>query len=702
MSKLIFLFSIFFLALLQNSKASDLYNSNNGQLTVEKVLVGTTVYTNVVIKLDRLISVGNPPRLTNYDVYDPSTGQLSISEVIANGKIYNNVVITLASVISIGSAINSDISFSSNISDTPASFYFAKEIGSEITSGVIETYKAAILEWGNFGSFEYWGVGVNPVNFPLLSSQYCSLRILSNQDTSQSCNAFVNDPKIGFEYYRQVGSNSINNKNYEFKITYSASPSLGYQKIISSFPSSFSYGFYMTLWHPDVQIDLAREYWHVIQNSFIPNSLEKSGDTTSRSSLLGPKWFYEGSATYLSNWLVKKSQASGAMSLVMGGPVTSMHTSFGSAMASSLKYLSNNPNIKTLDDISSKDGQIASDLGAWAIAYLINRSGNEKILLNTFLPNLKTLGWEGAFNLTFKQSSIDFYREFNTFLKLPVSDQLKVLPLLSTPRPIDQNFIKNASLLKLGPFQYLVPAYDGGEKLIASWTPQANFQSKPTFVIVHGGGGVGGGEFMQAVRLRDQLNANVLLLDSFGTRGPTIQSWGGKITVDVDIRVGDAVAAGRFLNNLGISSNSTYLIGGSQGGWTVERSFTDEAPFNTQIPNYYSAGFSKYPVCYVDPLPHRNLGPYTKPVIIFSGGLDGYPISQCQPVTTLSAFKWINYPLATHAWDSPADGALNPIIDGKCVSATSGAVAGGVINYCYSAGVTAQTDQEINNFVNSH
>jgi hypothetical protein len=702
MSKLIFILSISFLALFQNSKASDLYNSNNSQLTVEKVLVGTTIYTNVVIKIDKLISVGSPPKLTNYDVYDPSTGQVSIPEVLANGNIYNNVVITLAQVISIGNAINSDIAFSSYISDTAANYYFTKEISSEIISGVTETYKAAILEWGNFGPLEYWGVGVNPVNLPLLSNQYCSLRISLNQDTSQTCNAFVIDPKIGFEYYRQIGSNSINNKNYEFKISSIASPLLGYQKIISSFPSSFSYGFFMTLWHPDIQIELVREYWHVIQNAFIPNSLEKSGDTTSRSTLLGPKWFYEGSANYLSNWLVKKSQANGSMSLVMGGPVTSMHTSFGSAMASSLNYLASNTSIKTLNDLSSKDGQVTSDLGAWAVAYLINRSGNEKILLNTFLPNLKNLGWEGAFKLSFKQSSLDFYREFNSFLSLPISEQLKVLPLLSSPRPIDSNSIKSASVLKLGQFQYLVPGYDGGEKLIASWTPQANFQSKPTFVIVHGGGGVGGGEFMQAVRLRDQLNANILILDSFGTRGPTIQSWGGKITVDVDIRVGDVVAAGRYLKSLGISANSTYLVGGSQGGWTVERSFTDEAPFNSQIPIYFSAGFSKYPVCYVDPLPHRNLGPYTKPVIIFSGGLDGYPISQCQAITTSSAFKWINYPLATHAWDSPADGPLNPIIDGKCVSATTSAVAGGVINYCYSASVTSQTDQEISNFVNSH
>ena len=51
----------------------------------------------------------------------------------------------------------------------------------------------------------------------------------------------------------------------------------------------------------------------------------------------------------------------------------------------------------------------AYSLGAWAVAYLINRVNNQDILTDTFHPNLKELGFEGAFDLAFGFSSEEFF-----------------------------------------------------------------------------------------------------------------------------------------------------------------------------------------------------------------------------------------------------------------------------------------------------
>tara|TARA_B110000858_G_scaffold166023_1_gene192998 strand:- start:22 stop:258 length:237 start_codon:yes stop_codon:yes gene_type:complete len=61
-------------------------------------------------------------------------------------------------------------------------------------------------------------------------------------------------------------------------------------------------------------------------------------------------------------------------------------------------------------------------------AYLTNKVNNQNILLDTFYPNLKELGFEGAFNLAFGFTTEEFYEEFEEFLQLPIEQQLEIIP----------------------------------------------------------------------------------------------------------------------------------------------------------------------------------------------------------------------------------------------------------------------------------
>jgi hypothetical protein len=54
--------------------------------------------------------------------------------------------------------------------------------------------------------------------------------------------------------------------------------------------------------------------------------------------------------------------------------------------------------------------ELAYHSGAWAIAYLLNRSG-EDVLLKSFHPNVERLGWERAFRETFGQSVREIHRQ---------------------------------------------------------------------------------------------------------------------------------------------------------------------------------------------------------------------------------------------------------------------------------------------------
>jgi hypothetical protein len=84
--------------------AGDVFNTLNNQLTISSVLVGDTVYSNVVITVGNVISVNGGTPKNAIDVYDPTQNILGISSVNVNGQTYTNVKINVGSVLSVGSS----------------------------------------------------------------------------------------------------------------------------------------------------------------------------------------------------------------------------------------------------------------------------------------------------------------------------------------------------------------------------------------------------------------------------------------------------------------------------------------------------------------------------------------------------------------------------------------------------------------------
>ena len=65
--------------------------------------------------------------------------------------------------------------------------------------------------------------------------------------------------------------------------------------------------------------------------------------------------------------------------------------------------------------------------GTWAHAFLTHKHGDD-LLLEILYANLEEMGFEDAFVYTYGQSLMDFYAAFDEFLKLPLEEQLAILP----------------------------------------------------------------------------------------------------------------------------------------------------------------------------------------------------------------------------------------------------------------------------------
>jgi dienelactone hydrolase len=232
----------------------------------------------------------------------------------------------------------------------------------------------------------------------------------------------------------------------------------------------------------------------------------------------------------------------------------------------------------------------------------------------------------------------------------------------STPKTFTSN-------IGFNDFKSIIPAYNGKENLLASWNPApGNVKNNPTFVIIHGGHGVVATNAGEALWLRKQFNANILILDSFWSRGIK-ENWATKTQYGANMRALDALSAGKWLRDVQkIDTDKLFLMGDSQGGWTVLRTFTNETLFANEGKNLYRGGIALYPYCESNGTSYAPaLGPYYNPVIIFTGGKDtGTPVEKCDKSIFYQATEWTHYPEATHAFNTTNRGLRQRAVDGEC------------------------------------
>ena len=236
------------------------------------------------------------------------------------------------------------------------------------------------------------------------------------------------------------------------------------------------------------------------------------------------------------------------------------------------------------------------------------------------------------------------------------------VPVVNSAINIPAHSARIARKLGLQPIRFQVPSYDGKGLLAVSWTPTESPFESPTYVIMHGGHGIGGTSWYLAKELKGRLNANVLILDSFWSRGKKRHRERGA-GIDAIVRTFDVIAAGRWLKDQGTDPKKTYMMGGSQGGWTTLKAMTAEPVQIAEVKPLYAGGVAYFPVCdnyntdgnlrsgqrYVDLAD----GGYWGPVLLLTGDKDfATDIDECPKKVVESATKHIRYARGTHGWNA--------------------------------------------------
>ncbi len=184
-------------------------------------------------------------------------------------------------------------------------------------------------------------------------------------------------------------------------------------------------------------------------------------------------------------------------------------------------------------------------------------------------------------------------------------------------------------------------------RLQASWNPAEQSGSRPTFIGLHGGHGIGSVESTYFLELHKKFGYNLLVLDSYWSRGMT-QNWNRSDKADATVRTHDLISAAEWLiSEKKVDPKQIYLVGGSQGGWTVLRAMTKGLPTEGKVKSLIRAGFAFYPVCN-----DSGLSPYHSDTFIFTGDADEttHPRS-CSWGVLSSAKTHVDYPNAHHGFD---------------------------------------------------
>lgn len=287
-----------------------------------------------------------------------------------------------------------------------------------------------------------------------------------------------------------------------------------------------------------------------------------------------------------------------------------------------------------------------------------------------------SLGWLKSENYSLSESTIEYWQ--------PQTDENFQIPA----RPYDQwNYLTNMYYSGLNLFERQIPTYNKKGTLFASWTPaKYNHVARPTIILLHGGHGINPTELNAGRFFRNEVNANILILDSFWSRGK-FENHQGTTRLGADTRVLDVLAAYRWLElKPEFDKKLVYVYGQSLGGQLTLRLMTDYPFINTHVAGKFNAGFSLYPFCREapkygglrkyhtsidltkEPWLAPELGPtYHSPIYVFTGGKDEPTDPNiCDRTIFTGATEWHHYPEATHSWDFPNRGTMKPPVNGAC------------------------------------
>ena len=162
------------------------------------------------------------------------------------------------------------------------------------------------------------------------------------------------------------------------------------------------------------------EYHHVFQIAHSGAEEERTSDKNSNS------WMREGMATYSSAKFMENLKFIDLKDYMLE------LRKFGANISRPgiNEFISKNPGYRLDNETYWDEGgapQVYYMIGAWATAYLIHAKGiDEEIVLRDWWYDILPMGRAAAFKKHMKISLKDFYKEFDTFIKKPDQEVMKI------------------------------------------------------------------------------------------------------------------------------------------------------------------------------------------------------------------------------------------------------------------------------------
>lgn len=439
----IILAAFFIIISASNSWGADTFDPATGHLTIPTVVVGdgtkttdTISATDVVVTVGGLISSGESYLLAERtltlkpDFYDTSLNQLLIPQVVVNERVYEDVVITLGDVVSHTGDSQPWMSPSHSGAESlqPFNYFFADDIPQIARDRWELAIEEAADYFGRYARTEIYVVGKDDIAMNKLSQQWCEMRSADGHQYDNYCQSasLGKEGALGFELYRQKGVEG------QFGAGINGAAGDGYHLMISAYPAYFDpddneqfYGWKMPI----------HEYFHITQLAHTARYEQRN------TELMGPVWFIEGTASFMTDWLFFKLQQEGTLQ-ILDGRAFDLIDDFARRLRHARSWWAEGNRLAPEGDFD-----LFGNVGPWTTAYLLHSIDDIRALEDKFYPVLRELGFEGAFEQTFNMSVQEFEVLFDQFMNKPVEEQLEILPGWSAYESKDQA-IADASLAR--------------------------------------------------------------------------------------------------------------------------------------------------------------------------------------------------------------------------------------------------------------
>jgi hypothetical protein len=307
--------------------------------------------------------------------------------------------------------------------DQRPEFFYAADIPQRSRDRVEETFLKATQYWPNYGPLEVWITGIQTMPIFNMVNEYCARRSDLKQINKFTClDKYRNYP---FEDFRKWSAIDAVDEDHRMQGQLSDTAEYGFLQITLSNPAGFTDDF--SEYAAYNQQVIFHEYFHAVQRAASPSTADISKNLKVRKRLFGPRWFSEGGAEYMSLRAVSDLRLRGELPLYEGDlEDLNFHDAMVIKLDAAKASLLRHKNLKLSDAEQMNDKLSPYDIGAWAVAYLVNKT-SPNVLLDTFYPNIARLGWTKTFKLSFGMSPAEFEAEFMRFMKLTTDEQTPIL-----------------------------------------------------------------------------------------------------------------------------------------------------------------------------------------------------------------------------------------------------------------------------------